>query len=120
MIKLLNGVEREVLAPIYEKEFDSYLPDEKQAHIIASVENGKIEGFLTIERLIRVGLISVNPKLRNTLKSAQVMKHLIKYAVESIPKGESVITIASDAKFESLFKRLGMREEEGKVFRLDF
>lgn len=120
MIRLLQGEERELLRTIYAEEFASELPPIGQANIVASLENNKIQGFITSEVLIRVGMLAVTPKLRKTPHSARIVKELVRYLYQNVPPGASVITIASDSRYASIFKKLGMREEQGKVFRLDF
>lgn len=119
-LQLLNQAEREQLTDIFHAEFDSDLPDEKQCKILAQMEDGEIRGFITSEILIRVGLVWVKPELRETKESAQMVKDMIRYVAASIPKGSSVIVIASDEKFEGICEKSGMRPIDGKVYRKDF
>ena len=119
MIKLLNNSERESLREIYRDEFDSLLPDEVQANIVAITEDDEIQAFLTSEVLIRVGLMYVKPEHRNTVKSARMARQLARYVATNLPKGASVIAIDTGG-FEKLFERLKMEKQEGTVYRIDF
>lgn len=119
MIKLLNQHERQILKTVFEKGFDSVLPDEHQANIAAWVEGGSVKGFLMSEVLIRVGLLWTHPQVRNTAKGARIVKSLAAYTRDSIPQGASVIAIASDERYKPLFAKMGMREEEGTIYRID-
>lgn len=109
---LLNDKQREVLKPVYEQEFDSVLPPANQANILAVVEDGNIVGFITSEVLIRVGMIWVHPKKRGSRK---LVKGMIDEVRRSIPKDASVIAIGD----HEIFKRYGMYEVEGKLWRID-
>lgn len=103
---------------VYKNEFDSILPDASQANIVAVVEDNSVVAFLTSEVLLRVGLLWVHPKKRGK-QGASLSKQLVRYTANSIPKGASVIAIASDSRFESLFTKCGMRKEDGAVYRID-
>lgn len=118
MIKLLDQNEREVLRPVFEKVFDSDLPDERQANIAAVVENGCIAAFLTTEVVLRTGLIWTHPKIRGR-KGAKAVIELAQYVKANIPEGASVLAIASEERFGKLFEKFGMRKIEGTVYRID-
>jgi hypothetical protein len=117
MIKLLTDEEKEKLFPIFLSEFSSLIPE--QSNIVAIEEDGEVVAFVLSEVLIRVGLLYVKPELRGTQRSASLSKRLIRYLFQRIPKNSSVITIASESKYNSLFEKIGMREEAGTVYRLD-
>ena len=114
MIILLDNEQRKALDPIFEKEFDAALPDESQANIVAIVDDG-IEAFVTCEALLRVGMIWIRPDKRSKGHLQTLTRHLF----ERVPKGTSAITIATEDKEAKYFKRLGMREVEGRIFRID-
>ena len=118
MIKLLNQAEREILTPIFTHYFKSEVPDENQANIVAKIENNAVTAFLTSEVLIRVGLVWTHPQIRG-IGGAKAIGELTKYVRESIPKGASVIAIATTKKEKKLFKKFGMREIEGAIYRID-
>ena len=114
MIVLLDNEQRKELDPIFEREFNSALPDESQANIVAVVDDG-IEAFVTVEALLRVGMIWIRPDKRSEGHLQALTRHLF----EKVPRGSSVITIATEAKQGKYFKRLGMREISGRLFRID-
>lgn len=121
MIELLDAAERLKLADVFENEFDgSLVPNAEQAHIAAVVEGGEVKAFIVSEVLIRVGMIWVKPEMRNTAKSASWLKKLVRYVTRSIPHGSSAIVIDSDGENKTLLKRLGLRDVEGQVYRMDF
>jgi hypothetical protein len=66
-----------------------------------------------VENLLRVGQIWNEGDKSTPLK-------LIRYLLKNIPKGSSVVVIATDSRYESLCEKLGMREVSGKLFRRDF
>lgn len=119
-LKLLDQSEREVLVDIYQNDFNAKLPDEKQAKVLAYVEGDEIQGFITSEILIRVGMMWVTPEMRDTPQSATMLKEMLRYLAQNIPQGSSVIVIASDEKFQGLCEKSGMRFIEGQVYRSDF
>jgi hypothetical protein len=112
MIGLLPEERWGELTDIFAKEFDAEIPNIGKASIIADVaEDGTIRSFLVAEHLMRVGLIhSENGKTRG----------LVNWVLANMPRRVSVITIASEPRFEKLFERFGMRRVEGTVFRRDF
>lgn len=115
-IELLPTDRWQELSEIFDREFDSALPTTGRANIIAALDDaGKIKGFLVAEMLIRVGLIHIGEG-----ESPMLAKKLIKYVESNIPRGCSVVTFASEPRFESLIKKFGCREVEGKIFRRDF
>lgn len=113
MIEILPEERWGELEEIFDKIFDAALPDKGKAHIIASVDNGEIRGFLVAEMLLRVGQIWTDES------DTMMPRKLINYLTGNL-KNTSVIVIASDARFEKMLKHLDMREMEGKVFRRDF
>lgn len=93
---------------------DSDVPDFEQANILAKCdEENNIKAFIVIEHLLRVGQI-----WNESDKSTPLQ--FIRYLLNHIPKGSSVVVIATDEKYEGLCEKLGMREVKGKIFRRDF
>jgi len=119
VLKLINGIERESLRGIYESEFDSALPEEGQANIVACIEDDELLAFVTAETLIRTDMWWVSPPYRKTSKAASLIRTLARYLLRNIPKGSSAIVIARDENQGRLFKKLGLREIKGTVYRLD-
>ena len=118
MIKHLDQYEREQIAGVFD-EIGCDIPPETQANVIAEVEDDELIACMTAEHLIRTDMWWVSPAHRGTSKGARAIKKLIDYLFQVIPKDYSVIVLADTKRKESLLKRLGFREVEGKVFRLD-
>lgn len=120
MISLLNESARGVLFDVYADEFDSALPHQDQANIVAvTSDDGDIEAFITAEVLIRVGMLWVRPDMRGTPHGAKRIRQLCRYLKNSIPAGSSVVAIGYEDAQKQLFKRMGMRHIEGDVYRID-
>lgn len=117
MIHILK--DKELVADIFAKEFDSAVPQGTQGDIIAIVENGRIKAFVMAEQLIRAGLLWVAPEYRNTPTAMRLMRELVRFIYVNTPPNSSVITIDSTGEFGSIFRHLGMREVEGTVYRKD-
>lgn len=115
MVQYLSGRGREKFRDIYHEIFESDLPSVEQANIIAIDD----KAFITVEVLLRAGMVWVEPSIRNTPESARCLKELVTHLQSVIPKGSSVIAIASTEKEKRLMKRLKMRPIEGQVFRID-
>jgi len=119
MIRLL-AEEREVLRPVFENEFQSEVPETSQANLTAWIDEQKnITAFAVSEVLIRLGLLWTHPRHRGK-EGAKNMKAVLEYIRESIPKGASVVVFSTESRFDRLCRKFGMREVEGKIFRLDF
>jgi len=101
------------LEEIFDKEFDSDLPERENAEIFVINEAGKRKGFILAEDIKMIGQIYVYPDFRNVGNTARDM---VKFMVERY-KGIPVGTLASEPRFESLYKRLGMQKIEGSLFR---
>ena len=103
------------LEEIFEREFDSALPDKNTAQILFKQNNnGKITAFLVVEMLVRVGQIYSD---RTNTRSVH---QLVKYVSDNTADGASVIAIASEPRFEPLCVRMKMRAVEGRIYRKDF
>jgi predicted GNAT family N-acyltransferase len=117
MIHILQ--DKNLVADIFSEEFQSAVPEGAQGDIIAIVEKGQIKAFVMAEQLIRVGLLWVTPEHRNTPQATRLMRELVRFVYHNLPRNTSVITIDSEGDFGELFKKLGMREVEGQVYRKD-
>lgn len=115
-VRLLDSAERETLRPTYEQEFNSELPTEQQANILGVIEDGEIKAFITTEVLLRVGLLWVSPT--STTPSTHI-KEMIRHLIVNIPKGSSVVGIATEPIQGRLFENLGFYECEGTLYRTD-
>lgn len=102
----LNGIFRE--------EFNSDLPEEDNAEIFVASEGNKRVGFILAEDIKMIGQIYVYPDFRRD--SAKYASQMVKYCQEHF-KDIPVGTVASEARFEKLYKLLGMEKIEGSFFR---
>lgn len=112
MIAVLKHERWPELKEIFDKKFDSELPVEGKADIIAELsDDGSIQSFILAEHLMRIGLVH---------SENGYPRRLIRWLEENMPVDNSVIAIASEPRYEALFERLKMYPVEGKVFRRDF
>ena len=119
-LRLLSEEERFPLFEIYDREFDAELPHEDQAHIIACYdENGEIEAFVTAEILIRADMWWVREDVRDTPRSASLIRRMARFILGKVPRGSSIITLAGCDTHRRIFERLGMRLVQGDVYRID-
>lgn len=105
----------QTIEEVFESEFDSDLPDEKVSDLIGVYEEGELVGFVLAEKIEMVGLIYVEPSRRNF--SSQIARNLIRYLRDKIPDGVSVGAVASERRFEALYRSLGMQKIAGTFFR---
>lgn len=111
MLQILDKSRWPELTDVFKKEFDSSLPHDT-ATILAEIDDaGEIGGFVVMEYLGRIG------QIYNGGKDSRAM---FNFFDKEIPPGNSVIAIASDARFEGLCEKFGMLRVEGVVYRKDF
>jgi predicted GNAT family acetyltransferase len=119
VIKLISGYDRESLREIYENEFDSEMPTDEQANVVAIIDDGELQAFMTAETLLRTDQWWVSPSYRGTAKAAVLIRRIARYLFGSVPKGTGVIIFAANENQGRLFEKLGFRPIEGKIYRLD-
>jgi hypothetical protein len=112
MIKILPSRFWNQLEDIFEKEFDSDLPE--TGEIFISTEGSRRTGFILVEPIRMVGQIYVYEDFRkDSVKNAmKLVKH-----VQNLYQGSPVGTVASEARFEKLYRLMGMDKIEGTFFR---
>jgi hypothetical protein len=115
MIGVLEEERWPELREIFEKDWDSGLPNKGRANIIAEFdEDGNIRSFVVAEMVMRIGQIhSENGAPRK----------LFRWLEEHMPRDNTVIVVADEPRFEKLCELLKMRplvEERVQVFRRDF
>lgn len=104
------------LEKIFLEEFDSDLPDPKFAEIYGEYENGKLKGFVLTEKIVMCGQIYVMPEFRAE-SNGQTARKLVNYLVETLPDGIAVGAVASEKRFEALYRILKMQKIPGTFFR---
>lgn len=114
MIELLDPKEWHKLDSIFESEFNSAIPDSQHASIIADVEDGELRGFIVVESLVWVGQIYIAPNHRGNGLTRKFIRHIEDKTRKAC---RSVITIASEPRFEKLFQRKKMRKVGCAVYR---
>lgn len=120
VIQYYTEDERRVLFDIFDREFDSDLPHDDQANILAIRGEGELpEAFVVCEFLLRADMWWVREDLRDTPRAAGHIRALARHLLETIPQGMSVITFAGCDTHRRIFDHLGMRYVPGDVYRLD-
>lgn len=114
MIKTLPPRFWHQLETIFGDEFDSDLPEAENAEIFIATEGGKRIGFILAEDVKMIGQIYVYPEFRK--ESARHAGQMVKFCQERF-KGKSVATLASEPRFEKLYRLLGMQKIPGTLFR---
>lgn len=114
MIEILPDERYEELRAVFEAD-GVELPCQNDTNILyVAGENDTITSFVVVEHLLRVG------QIYNESTDKTIPLQFIRYLVNHIPKGSSVVVIATDERYESLCKKLDMTEVKGKVFRREF
>lgn len=114
-MRLIKDEERESLRQIFENEFDSLLPEPEQSHIVTDDEGS----LVTLEFLLRANMWRLDPKHRGTVKGSILMRNLMKYILKTVPKGTSIVVLASNEKQARLCRKVGLRKCEGTLYRID-
>lgn len=103
------------LKEIFARDFDSDLPLPENSEILVAYEEGKMQGFILIETVQVIGQIYVIPEKRNN--SSGIVQNMLKYIRAKVAPKSVVAAVASEKRFENLYKSLGMQLIEGKFFR---
>lgn len=112
MIEILPEERWSEIEDVLDKTFNSTLPNKGRSVVVADIEDGEIKGFILVEMLARPGVIWTG--------GGGSARSLVKYVENSMAPESSAVVIASDERFESLCRKLGMYEVPGKLFRRDF
>ncbi len=113
MITLLPHNKWDELGTVFYEQFEqSDIPTKHQAIIPAEVddESGRVLSFVVLEQLWRIGQV---------WSEGGHPGKLFKFVEANIGEG-SVVGIASEPRFETLFRKFQMHEMKGKLFRRDF
>lgn len=102
----------EYLDDIFAEEFESNLPPKDHGTFYGVYEDGKLRGFILCENIVMVGQIY-------TIGDAKAghAKALIEHVRSVIPADQSVGAVASEPRFEGLFRSLGMDKIDGVLYR---
>jgi hypothetical protein len=112
-IRKLRPIEYVPLVGVFDKVFDSDVAPPEHSDVYGVIEDGKIEAFVLAEQVIVIGQIwSRQPK-----KSTSFIKTLIKFVREKIPSNQTVAAVASDPRYEMLYRTLGLEKVDGTFFR---
>ncbi len=112
MVTILPETRWPELTEVFKEYFEGAdLPTPGQAFIIADLdEEGEILAFRVLEQLWRIGQVFGN---------GGSPRGLFDYVENKIQSG-SVIGIAGEPRFETLFAKYGMRKIDGTLYRRDF
>lgn len=105
---------------IFEQEFNSDLPLPENSEIFCACEDGEVLGFLLAENVVMIGQIYVVPKMRKN--SGKIAQSLVRFVRHHIAPTNTVGAVASETRFNNLFKSFGMQHIKGMFFRrnIDF
>lgn len=103
-----------MVVPIFEKVFAGadLLPDPEHAEIIGTFEDGKLQGFVVLEKAVFIWEFWS----RDDKNNGTVARKLVRWVREHIPRKQAVGAVANDSRFHMLFRTLGMDEVPGKIF----
>jgi len=111
-IRKLKNSEWSMLTGIFDKVFDSDMPNPAHSEIVGAFEDGKLEGFILLETATFIGEFYSRSKENN----GRIARKLVSFARQHIPDKQGVGAVANESRFEILFKTLGMSEIPGKLF----
>ncbi len=101
------------LIDVFETVFDSDMPNPKHGEIYGIFEEGKCVSFILLEDVKFIGQIWSRYPKNNT----SYVKTLIRWVREKIPEKQTVAAVASEPRFEMLYRTLGMDKIAGTLFR---
>jgi hypothetical protein len=104
------------LEAIFNAEFDSDPPRPDHSKIfVAYDDDGDPVGFVHAEQIILLGQVYVVPEKRNSTIS--VTKTMIDFLRSNFDGKANVAAVASEPRFEQLFKNYGMQMISGTFHR---
>jgi hypothetical protein len=115
LVKKLKPEQYGRLKGIFSDEFDSDLPEPQTSDIFAAFEDGKVVGFINCEIVRVIGQIWVEPDKRKD--STEITMKLLREVRDRYEGKENVAAVASESRFEKLYKVLGMEKIPGTLFR---
>lgn len=120
VVRKLSPEKFDRLRRVFDDEFDSDLPIPDNSEIFGAFENGKMVGFVLAERVVMIGQIYVVPEKREN--SSGIVKNLLKFLQNRFDGREVVGAVASERRFEALYRAFGMQKILGTFFRknIDF
>lgn len=111
MLEILPQERWPELTDIFRREFNAGLPSPSATILAELDEQGKVDKFMVVEFVGRIGQI---------WQTGKKSREMFKFFDSQIPHGFSVCTIADTPRLERLCKLFGMRKEEGVAYRKDF
>lgn len=111
-IRKLRKSEWPMLTGVFDKVFDVDMPDANHADIVGAFEDGKLQGFVLLERAVFIAEFYTRPGQNNGL----VARKLVSFVRETIPDKQAVGAVVQEPRFQMLFKTLGLSEIPGKIF----
>ncbi len=111
-VRKLKPAEWPQLTPIFDKVFDSEMPNPEHAEIVGCFDGERLEGFIVLERPVFIWEFYS----RDEKNRGGVVRKMLKYVRDSIPGKQAVGAGADEPRIQMLFKTLGMDEMPGKLF----
>jgi len=115
IVRKLTPEQFDRLGGIFRTEFDSDPPLIKNSEIYGAFEDGKMVAFVLCEKIVMLGQIYVVPEKRNN--SSRFVQKMLSFLRDRYDNREVVGAVASESRFENLFKAFGMQGIQGKFFR---
>lgn len=101
------------LIDTFENVFDSDMPSPEHATIYGAFVDGKLAGFVLAEEVTFIGQIYV----KDSKKNAEIARSMVRFLREHTPDNKAVAAVASEPRFEMLFRTLGLQKIAGTLFR---
>lgn len=102
------------LEKVFKAEFGS-LPKAENSTIFGAFEDGRLIGFILAEDVVMIGQIYVVPEKRN--ESMSIVNSLVQTVKNEYDGKDNVGAVASEPRFEEMFKSLGMGKINGVFYR---
>jgi hypothetical protein len=115
IVKKLKSEQFSRLKKVFEEEFASDLPEPQNSEILVVYEQGRMVGFMLAETIVMLGQIYVVPEKRKN--SSKIVKNLLDYCKMQIAPKNVVGAVASESRFENLYKAFGMEKIFGVFYR---
>jgi hypothetical protein len=115
LVKKLKPEQYGRLKQVFNDVFDSDLPLPHNSDIFAAFEDGKVVGFILAEDVKMLGQIYVSPEKRS--EGTEITMKLLKEVRERYEGKENVAAVASETRFEKLYRALKMEKISGTIFR---
>lgn len=112
-IRKLKPIERLQISDIFNEVFDSDMPPPPHSEFYGLFEDGRLEGFILAEQITIIGQIFI----KNEKNNSNYARKLIRFVRDKAFPTQSVAALASETRFEMLYRTLGLQKIKGTLFR---